>query len=52
MLNKDSDKRLELIEIMNTPYFNYEDEEVEELLKIEETKIESKQHEEEEKAEK
>lgn len=34
MLAKDPEKRMELIEIMNLPYFVYEDEELEEKIKV------------------
>ena len=40
MLIKDPEKRVELIEIMDKPYFNYDDSEIEELMKIEQEKLE------------
>lgn len=52
MLQKEPEKRIDLIELMNTDYFNYEEEELEEVIKQEETKMKSKQTQEEEKSEK
>jgi hypothetical protein len=52
MLQKDPEKRSPLIDIMNEHYFMMDDEDLEEQIKIAETKVEELKLEEEEKAEK
>ena len=52
MLQKDPEKRYQLLEVMSLPYFMMEDEDIEGNLKKAETQIEEMKHLEEEKAEK
>lgn len=52
MLQKDPEKRYQLLEVMNLPYFMMDDEDIEAGLKKAETQIEEQKHREEEKAEK
>ena len=39
MMNKDPEKRLQLIDVMNLEYYMMEDEEIEAEIKVEEAKI-------------
>lgn len=52
MMHKDPEKRLQLIDVMNLPYYMWDDEELEEKIKIAHSQVEEVKQREEEKAEK